>query len=239
MKMRPDEMSMTPLCLACGAPMTEDTNGCPSCGAVRADGIWRDGKLLVMHREGRLPNTCFISGQPTERREKLTLRWRNGAALYFFVFFASIPPSMFLVLPMLLLGIWIGFVRRVKIDFAISEESARELRRRRKRWLLPPTVVLAACAMSPFLTALYALKSHTLFLVVWMLVSLSFGMVFLVLYPLSVVAVTRFIQNNFGILLNRIKGDYIWLGGGHPSLLERLPAWPGDHFADASVTLKR
>jgi hypothetical protein len=40
-------------------------------------GVWRDGKLLVMHRDAVLPDICLKSGQPATRRFKQTLACRD------------------------------------------------------------------------------------------------------------------------------------------------------------------
>ena len=41
-------------------------------------GAWRDGNLLVIHREAPLPAICIRSGRPADKRCPLKIKWSYG-----------------------------------------------------------------------------------------------------------------------------------------------------------------
>jgi hypothetical protein len=143
---------------------------------------------------------------------------------------------MFVVLPLLILAVATRFVRRVAIDVPLSGEGSQRLKRRKKAWKL--VIVVFALGW----VALFSIGSLVAWLekrgesseavdnVAWPAIGLVAITTF-VLYPLTIIAITRLIQNNFGILLSDIKGDHLWLRGAHPAILSQLPRWRGDRVA--------
>src|SRR6185436_19456414 len=45
-------------------------------GSPNMGGLWREGQLLVMDRDARLPNICVKSGQPAQRFLARNLSWQ-------------------------------------------------------------------------------------------------------------------------------------------------------------------
>ena len=90
------------LCPVCGAQISSESAACPSCGEQRLHDVWRDGTLMVMRRDFRLPPICLVSGERTERRETMVFRWRNRKLIYVLVFLVCVPYSVLIGLPLLI-----------------------------------------------------------------------------------------------------------------------------------------
>ena len=72
-----DERERRP-CPICSEAIIATAIRCRYCKAnFGGDGnvLWRDGKILVMHRESELPDRCIKTGDPTSVRKKVELRW--------------------------------------------------------------------------------------------------------------------------------------------------------------------
>jgi len=49
------------------SPSMAGMHGMNQYGSPNMGGLWREGQLLVMDRNARLPNICVKSGQPAQR----------------------------------------------------------------------------------------------------------------------------------------------------------------------------
>ena len=59
-----------------GMASMQGMHGMSQFGAPNLGGLWREGQLLVMDRNARLPNICVKSGQPAERFLLRNLSWQ-------------------------------------------------------------------------------------------------------------------------------------------------------------------
>lgn len=192
---------------------------------------------MILRRGAMLPPICLISGEPTERRQKMVFRWQNQWLLYLLVFLSCIPPTMFVALPVLICLILFRVIRKVEIEVGLTQESSQRWKRRRRLWLIPPLFfVVGMVALVSF--GSYAEKQRSdsfVYLDVVRAFGVMFGaMIMFVGLPLSVVAITRWIQNSFGLSLKQIAADYYAMEGVNRAVLHKLPEWqiPSVHAND-------
>jgi hypothetical protein len=203
------------------------------CGEARPTDTWRIGKMMVVRRGSRLPAVCLVSGEPTERRERMVFRWRGRYLIYLLVFLSCLPPTFFVALPLLVISILFRVIRRAEIEVGLTPASSRLLKVRKRLWLLPPLFVVGG------IVAIY-LRSQ------WEMQDLQHrggdpfvnrdvaqlffvavgAMIAFVGLPLSVITISRWIQNSFGLSVCGSDEDYYFLEGVHPAVLAKLPEWP-------------
>jgi hypothetical protein len=81
-------------------------------------GVWRDGKLLVMHKQAVLPDRCVKCNQPARgRRLKRSLSWHH--------------PGYFLAV---LAGVWVYIIVALFVRHTAKIEIGMCDVHRRKRW---------------------------------------------------------------------------------------------------------
>jgi hypothetical protein len=81
-------------------------------------GVWRDGKLLVMHKQAVLPDRCVKCNQPARgRRLKRSLSWHH--------------PGYFLAV---LAGVWVYIIVALVVRHTAKIEIGMCDVHRRKRW---------------------------------------------------------------------------------------------------------
>jgi len=81
-------------------------------------GVWRDGKLLVMHKQAVLPDRCVKCNQPAGgRRLKRSLSWHH--------------PGYFLAV---LAGVWVYIIVALVVRHTAKIEIGMCEVHRRKRW---------------------------------------------------------------------------------------------------------
>ena len=127
-------------CPICGSPFDSSSSECPACGERRWSHAWRHRRRMIVRNDSRLPPICVISGEPTDRRERIVFRAHRPFWIHVFVFLSCIPPTMFVALPLLLGFILFRVIPRVEIDAGLTEASAHRLKVRKRLWLIPPVV---------------------------------------------------------------------------------------------------
>jgi hypothetical protein len=163
-------------------------------------GLYRKGRLLVMHKQAVLPDVCIKSNQPAHgRRLKRKLSWHHPAIYLALV--AGVP--IFVILALVLR-------KQATIYTGLSEPWFRK-----RRWAIfggwasfligLALIIGAAVSADRHPTAALAIPVG----VVVMLGGMIYG---------SVVA--RIVSPK------RITDDYVWLAGAHPDFLADLPPWP-------------
>jgi len=164
------------------------------------DGLWREGRLLVMHKMAPLPDRCVKSNRPANgRRLRRKLYWHH--------------PAVFLaILAHLLIYIILALVLRKKATIHIGLSDEWFARRRR-------VIATASClmAVSVLLVILGIVGLETsdgsaLLIVVGIL--LFIGAAIYGLLCARMVAPTR------------ITDTHVWLKGVHPDFLADLPPCP-------------
>jgi hypothetical protein len=179
------------LCRYCG----ENLGGGPNSKTV---GVWRDGKLLVMHRNAELPGRCVKSNQPAEGWLRRKLTWHNPL-LYLLIFIS------------LLVYIIVALIVQKKADIRIGLTQARLSRRR----------ISIAVGWLSFLGGIGiciagGVIGEDLFLIFLILgLVTSFGGAIYGLMASRMVSATK------------ITDEYVWLQGIHPDYLDQLPTWYG------------
>jgi hypothetical protein len=162
-------------------------------------GVWRQGKLLVMHKRATLPDRCVKSNRPAHgRRLKRDLYWHH--------------PAIYLTILIALVYIILAVVlqKRAVIHIGLSSEW---FAKRRRAILIGWGSVLVAIAMVVLGIATANEYSHAL-----ALIPMS-PLVFLVGTIYGLVAARM-------VAPKRIADDYVWLKGVHPDFLASLPEWP-------------
>lgn len=169
-------------------------------GVVGAQGgLWREGKLLVMHKQAPLPDICLLSNQPTHGRLKRSLRWHHPA-----VFIAA----LFNLLLYAILALALS--KTATIHIGISDEWRA---RRTRRILIAWAMVLVGIGV--FFGGIAALERYE-----------GLGIGLLIAGPVTLFV--GLIGGLIGAQLvspQRITKDYVWLKGVHPEFLDRLPVW--------------
>ena len=183
------------------APQTGLTRSGAESLILAADGgLWRKGRLLVMHKEAPLPDRCIKSNQPAfGRRLKRKLNWHHPGA-YVLIFLSVL---IYVIVALII-------TKRATIHIGLSEAWHV---RRRTATIIGWSLVLVG--VGAFVVGFYVVDSYPLFVglialgVIGMLGGAIYGLV-----AARMVAPTR------------IAGDYVWLKGAHPDFLRALPDWP-------------
>jgi hypothetical protein len=170
-------------------------------GAVaESAGLWRQGPLLVMHKNAPLPPRCVKSNAPTVRTLKRSLTWHHPA-----VYIAL----LFNLLVYIILAIVLS--KRATIYIGLCDEW---FARRRRAMLIGWGMVLASIGM--FVGGLAMIDRND-------------GMVALLIFGSFVVFLVGAIYGLIAARMvapTRITDDYVWLKGVHRDFLATLPDWP-------------
>jgi hypothetical protein len=161
-------------------------------------GLWRQGNLLVMHRNAPLPNICLKSNEAATGRLKRNLSWHH--------------PAIYLII---LLHLFIYLVvalivrKTATIYIPLTEEW---LARRRRRMLFAWAAVLASFLLFGFAVSRVDHEQWApLAMILAILLALAAAIYGLVACRL--------------VWPKRMTDQYIWLKGVHPNFLNRLEAW--------------
>jgi len=185
-----------------GVPMAELVDD-----AGRAIGMWRRGRVLIMHRHAHLPHRCVKTNRPTAPDE----RWRHT--------FTWCHPAVFLgLLVNLLLLLILYLIFRKKATIELGVNRARLVRRRRALlggWLLFLAGFVGFIGFCVVSADAGPEASTTLGLVAvgWLVAGLC-GLIWAA-------------WGSYIVGVKRIDAHYVWLGGVHPDYLAVLPEWPG------------
>ncbi|MCO6456561.1 MAG: hypothetical protein J5I93_14785 [Pirellulaceae bacterium] len=170
-------------------------------GASHA-GLWRDGRLLVMHRQAELPDRCVKSNEPAHgRRLKRNLSWHHPA-----VYLALLANILIYAILATVLG------KRATIQIGLTQQW---IVRRRWRMLIAWLLVLLC---SGLFVAGIMLSDSLRENAVWPIVLGGVGVIAAAVYG---VIACRLVHPK------KMSDEYIWLQGVHPDFLAALPPWPG------------
>jgi MFS family permease len=163
-----------------------------------ADGVWRDGKNLVMNKDAALPARCVKCGEPVAALSlKRKLTWHS-------------PWWYVLVLVNLLIYALVAVIisKRATIHVGLCDRH----RGRRKLLMTSAWLVVATAIVMLFLAAGANANSG-----LWV----ALGVLGLLVSGILGVIASRV------VMPKRITKERIWLAGIHPSILETLPEWDG------------
>ena len=165
-------------------------------------GLWRQGNVLVMHKQAPLPPICLKSGLPATKWLRRNLQWHE-------------PWLAITILAGVLVYVIIALImtKRATLMIGLTDEWAA---RRRTRMMIALGIVLASFAIG---AAGFVLGNRGWGNEGW------FSLIAMGVFTLLGGA----IYGQFACRLiwpQRITDQYVWLKGVHPSILDQLPVWP-------------
>lgn len=168
-------------------------------------GLWRQGKLLVLHKNAPLPDVCLKSNQPATRRLKRNLSWHH-------------PAIALSILAGVLIYIILAVVltKRATIYMALTDEWFGI---RRKRIAIALGIVLLSVAVGVGAIAMAAGAER----------GEGGGLICFAFFAAMVLFFAGIIYGNYAARLVRpacITDQYVYLVGVHPDFLAKLPEWP-------------
>ena len=166
---------------------------------VEHHGLWRKGKILVMHKNVELPGRCIKSNAPATQRLKRSLYWHH--------------PAIFLsILISLLIYIILALVLRKAaiVHIGLSDEW---FARRRRAIVVGWLTALSGIALSVVGIASIDRSEILPWLILVGIFMFFFGLIWGLVRARMVSPA-------------RISDEYVWLKGVHPGFLADLPEWP-------------
>ena len=162
-------------------------------------GLWREGNLLVMHKNARLRVTCVKTGEPASQSVKRKVTWH--------------PPwiTVTILMGILIYAILaIMMTKRATLSFPLSEAAYRN----RRSWLMRTWIAGLLCAVG-FVSGFFLLVNQIIFGVVLLIGGAIGGIVCLVVG-----------QSTASILKpTKITDSHVWLKGVHENLLKQCPTF--------------
>lgn len=173
----------------------------PNQGYDPTFGLWRQGNILVMHKNAPLPDVCVKSNQPANGRTlKRNLRWHH-------------PLAYLALLGNLLIYIIVAAIltKSATIQIGLSEPW---FARRRRTIILSWSLVLLSVGL--FVGGITQVDAQNGVGPILMLVGvcLFFGSTIYGLVAARLVSPKK------------ITDTHVWLKGVHPDYLAKLPHWP-------------
>lgn len=160
-----------------------------------SENLWRDGNLLVMHRDAELPDRCIKTNKPANgNRFKVALSWHHPA-IYLLIFWN----------PIIYMGVAFSVCKKVNVYIGVKNEILYK----RKRAIWGSWIVGLAGVILCFLASLEQLDR----------VFIPLGCI-LILVGL----IWRISRVNL-IKASRIEDQYIWIRGVADNYLALLPEW--------------
>jgi hypothetical protein len=186
------------VCATCKPIVLQGLREGVSAAEMLSDGLWRDGKMLVMNKEASLPARCVKCGVPVNAADfRRKLMWHS-------------PWVYLVILVNLLVYALVALIIRKRATVMVG---LCERHRTRRRIFIAIAWALVAGGTTG-LIATFSSTNASPGLAVASFFAILGGMVFGVVASRVVVA-------------RRITKERIWLGGVHASILETLPEWDG------------
>ena len=186
------------------SPGMAGMHGMNQYGSPNMGGLWREGQLLVMDRNARLPNICVKSGQPTGRFLIRNLSWQ--------------PPwlrAMAFVFGWLIYAILVAsYGKKATIQIALSDE-----------WFQRRTVFL----LIGWIGCLTGLAIGGIGMAIGIQMDNS-ELVTISIFVGAILLAACGITSSYGarmVWADLITERHIWVGGVCESLLQQLPPWTG------------
>ena len=172
----------------------------PVAGQPLFAGLWRQGNVLVMHKNAPLPDICLKSNQQATRRLRRSLQWHH-------------PALALLILVGVLVYVIVALIltKRATIQMPLSEEWYA---RRKTRLLIAWSWGLSSLA-AIVLGIIGVIQTERG----------EFGLMAVIGFVTGLAAL---IYGQYACSLvrpKRITDDYVWLIGVHPDFLNRLEVW--------------
>jgi hypothetical protein len=173
-------------------------------GQQSMGGLWREGNLLVMDRNARLPNICVKSGQPAQRYLVRNLSWQ--------------PPwlrAMAFIFGWLIYAILVAnYGKKATIQIAMTDDW---FKRRTMFMLIGWLGSLGGIVIGAGLFAIGASMEQEALV----------GIGFMVGCLILVVCAITGIYGSRMVWADLITDRHVWLGGVCEAFLQQLPPWTG------------
>jgi hypothetical protein len=166
------------------------------------DGLWRDGDVLVMHKDALLPPICVKSGLPATEWLQRDLLWQPPWVVWTIVFF--LPVYIFLS---------VFLSRKATIVIGLSRKWGNL---RRLRMLM--TAGIAVLGFAVGVGGLYLAAQGNEIAVLLVPIGLVGGLIVGTAYGQYACRL---------VWPKKISSQFVWLRGVHPDFLKLLPPWPG------------
>ncbi len=163
-------------------------------------GVWRQGNLLVMHRNAPLPPRCVKTNQPATGQLKRKLYWHHPAV------YAALLANI--ILYAILAAV---LSKRATITIGLSEAG---FAKRRRVMLISWIGVLGS--VGAFVAGI-ALNPDQNDVAPWLLLAGFLGFLGFLIFGLVAARL---------VTPKKMDDNYIWLKGVHPEYLDQLPPWP-------------
>jgi hypothetical protein len=161
-------------------------------------GLWREGSLLVMHKEAPLPDICLKSNEPATRRLKRSLSWH--------------PPAYYLLVLLHIL-IYVVVALLVRKTATIYIPLTDDWYARRQRRMLFAWGTIFAC-IGLFVAGVAFIDRQPW--APWAMIGAIVLALAITIYGLVACRM---------VWPKRMTDQYIWLKGVHPEYLNRLEVW--------------
>ncbi len=161
--------------------------------------LYRQGRLLVMHKKAVLPDRCVKSNRPAAGRLKRKLAWHHPAI------YVTIPLN-----PAIYVGLALLLRKRATVYVGLSDEW---FRKRRRAITVGWTLFIGGLAM--LIVGIASAAQHR-----WVAPAIPLGLLVALagaIYGLRVAVIVR---------AKQVTNHFIWLAGVHPDFLASLPLWP-------------
>ena len=174
-------------------------------------GVWKDGALLVMHRDAVLPARCVRCNVPTVSRSQCKLHWTNPIWLLLFLPLLCFPPISIAILIVALLAV----THRVSVKVPLCSWHRRQ---RLGLRLLACLVMIASVLLYlvlPLMLWQNNLSAHRRTILGALLSLLGFS-------------ISMFLFHTSALLIpKRVAGKFIYIKQLCPAFLAELPPFPG------------
>jgi len=208
----PRRSASTPqTCPMCGAQNKATSETCGNCGeelrgsddVVIGEGIWRDGKQLVMRKSAELPYRCVKTNLPADGWLRRKLHWHHPAV------YVSL-------LAGLLIYVILALCLQKKADIRIGLCAAAL---KRRRWAMAIGWLSALTGIGLCIVGCAGLDTPGNDVMGWLvLVGLIVGFAG---------AITGLAMSSM-VSPAKITDEFVWLKGVHADFLDSFPDWPGD-----------
>ncbi len=174
------------------------------------NGLWRQGKILIMHRQAQLPPICVKSNEPAEAWLQRKLQWH---------------PRWVLVLALINIPIFaiVAFLttKRATINIGLTQDwISRRKMRMNIAWLSGLVGVLLIAAGVLTLSTASSPQPED-----WRMATFA-----MLLTSGIVVCLGAVIGGSYGCRMvhaDRVTDTHLYIKGVHPEFLDRLPVWYG------------
>jgi hypothetical protein len=191
------------------------------------EGVWRNGKLLVMRRDAELPDWCVKTGMPAlgrRHRRRLIAHsgWLTAYSVLLLLYFLA---TNFVDLPWFVGLAYCGpltvaslchalIAPRVNVELGYGDLAKSRVRARAGLSFLGMAALMLLLFTGRSFLPVERLPCRDPVFVLFLLGSLLLGLVNYV--------------SGWSIAAARIDDNYVWLRNVHPDYLDMLPEWPGD-----------